>query len=373
MPHLELSRSSKHQLMLILLAIGLMIPIIVSLYVRIHRSNKPIIAVITNCAVDFWTIVGLGAQAAKKDFYADVEFRMPAFPSAAEQHRIVEDALAKGARGIAISPIDAYNQTTVFNHLIPGSVYLIAQDGDFNNESKRKCYIGTDNAKAGWRAGTLVHEALPNGAKVVIFASKIDQLNLQERRQGVIAGLAGLSEAESKSELAHRLSIRPYPICLGKYTLVSTMTDNADKEKCYANVVDTLIKHPEVNCLVGLCCHNPPAMMLGVQKQKKEGKIKIIGFDEDDLTLQGIKNGVIYGTVVQNPYLFGYQSVHILDNCIRANGALPTSMPKNVEIEKSAEITRYFVAPRVIKKANSSGLFDLDVDSFAADLKQKKG
>jgi len=349
-----------------------MIPLMVSLYVRSHQNSKPKIAVITNCAVDFWTIAGKGAKAAAKDFNADVDFRMPSFPSAAEQHRIVEDLLAKGVQGIAISPIDAADQTVVFNHIIPKDVYLIAQDGDFNKESKRKCYIGTDNIKAGWRVGKLVQEILPSGAKVVIYGSSADQLNLQQRRQGIIAGLAGLAENESKSELAYQLFRRPYPISVGKYTVIANMTDNADREKCYANVVDTLVKHPEVNCLAGLCCHNPPAMMLGVRKLIKEGKIKLIGFDEDEMTLLSIKSGNVYGTVVQNPYVFGYESVHILDHCIRNNGNLPSYMSKNIMIEQKENGPQYFVAPRVIKKADDGKLFDLDVDTFAADLKQKK-
>jgi len=344
----------------------------VSLYVRFHQNNKPKIAVITNCAVDFWTIAGKGAYAGAKAFDADVEFRMPAFPSAAEQHRIVEDSLAKGAQGIAISPIDAADQTVVFNRIIPKGVYLIAQDSDFFKESKRKCYVGTDNIKAGWRVGKLVREVLPSGAKIVIYGSSTDQLNLQQRRQGIIAGLAGLTENESKSEVAYQLLRRPYPISLGKYTVIATMTDNADREKCYANVVDTLVKHPEVNCLVGLCCHNPPAMMLGVEKLKKEGQIKLVGFDEDEMTLLNIKNGNIHGTVVQNPYVFGYESVRILDHCIKNNGKLPSDMPKNITREQNENGPQYFVAPRVIKRSNDGGLFDMDVDTFAADLKQKK-
>ena len=41
----------------------------------------------------------------------------------------------------------------------------------------------------------------------------------------------------------------------------------------------------------------------------KEGKVKIVGFDEDQQTLKGISEGVIDGTVVQQPFEFGYQSM----------------------------------------------------------------
>jgi ABC-type sugar transport system substrate-binding protein len=90
------------------------------------------------------------------------------------------------------------------------------------------------------------------------------------------------------------------------------------------------------------------------------------------MTLLNIKNGNIHGTVVQNPYVFGYESVRILDHCIKNNGKLPSDMPKNITIEQKENGPQYFVAPRVIKKTNDGGLFDMDVDSFSADLKQKK-
>ncbi len=40
--------------------------------------------------------------------------------------------------------------------------------------------------------------------------------------------------------------------------------------------------------------------------------IHIIGFDEHDETLQAIIDGEMYGTVVQNPYMYGYKSVELL-------------------------------------------------------------
>ena len=44
----------------------------------------------------------------------------------------------------------------------------------------------------------------------------------------------------------------------------------------------------------------------------KLGKVKLIGFDENDETLQGIRDGQIVGTVVQDPYNFGFEAVKIM-------------------------------------------------------------
>jgi ABC-type sugar transport system substrate-binding protein len=44
------------------------------------------------------------------------------------------------------------------------------------------------------------------------------------------------------------------------------------------------------------------------------GKIKVIGFDEDPITLGGVREGTIEGTVVQNPYEWGHQGYHHRDS-----------------------------------------------------------
>ncbi len=100
----------------------------------------------------------------------------------------------------------------------------------------------------------------------------------------------------------------------GKYTLLDTYYDNADPVKAKENVADVLTRlkdQPNV-CLIGLWAYNPPAILSAVKEAQATGKVKIVGFDEDEDTLQGIKDGHIFATVVQNPYEFGFQSVERL-------------------------------------------------------------
>src|ERR1700731_4716499 len=97
----------------------------------------------------------------------------------------------------------------------------------------------------------------------------------------------------------------------GAYTLYGTKYDNVDSSKAKDNAADMLTQmQDEKNiCLVGLWAYNPPAILSAVKAAKKEGKVHIVGFDEDELTLQGIQDGYIHGTVVQQPFEFGYQSL----------------------------------------------------------------
>ena len=215
-----------------------------------------------------------------------VEFRL-GDGTAAAQKRIVDDLLAKGVDGIAISPVDPANQTAMLDDAARQAL-VFTHDSDAPN-SKRECYVGTDNVAAGRQAGELIKEALPQGGKIALFVGKLDARNAQERLQGIKEAIAG-----------------------SKIEIIDIRTDDTDQVRAKANVAEMLVSHPDVAALVGLWSYNGPAILNAVRDAGKTGQVKIIAFDEDDETLTGVKSGAIVGTVVQQPYEFGYQSITLL-------------------------------------------------------------
>src|SRR5919202_2158411 len=148
------------------------------------------LAFVTNNASDFWTIARKGCEKADAEL-PDVtaEFKIPADGTAAEQKRIIDDLLAKGVDGIAISPVDPDNQTQLINDVAKQTL-VFTQDSDAP-QSARACYVGTDNVAAGRQAGGLIKEALPQGGKIMIFVGKTDARNAQERLQGIKEAIQG--------------------------------------------------------------------------------------------------------------------------------------------------------------------------------------
>jgi ribose transport system substrate-binding protein len=114
----------------------------------------------------------------------------------------------------------------------------------------------------------------------------MDAANARERTQGLKEAIAGT-----------------------KIEIIDIRTDGGDQAKAKANVEDTLTKYPDIDLLVGLWAYNTPQIYNAVKALGKAGSVKIVGFDEDQQTLKGIAEGVIDGTVVQQPYEFGYQSM----------------------------------------------------------------
>jgi ribose transport system substrate-binding protein len=69
------------------------------------------------------------------------------------------------------------------------------------------------------------------------------------------------------------------------------------------------VKYPDIACLVGLYSYNGPAILNAVKSAGKVGSVKIVCFDEQDETLTGVADSSIYGTIVQQPYEFGWQAI----------------------------------------------------------------
>lgn len=108
----------------------------------------------------------------------------------------------------------------------------------------------------------------------------------------------------------------------GNYIILDTRTDLTDRARAKQNVEDALISYPEIAGLVGLWAYNGPAMLSAVKDAGLEGKVQIISFDEEEDVLQGIIDGEVYGTVVQQPFEFGYHSVRILAGLARGDDSV---------------------------------------------------
>jgi len=303
-------------------------------------SAQPKVAYITNGIASFWTFAEKGANDAAEEFDADVNIQMPA-NGVEDQKRICQDLLAQGIDGIAISPIDPDNQGDLLNE-IGQHTQFITHDSDAP-ESDRLCYIGMDNYTAGRMCGQLVKEAMPEGGSVMIFVGRLGQANSRLRRQGVIDELMDREPDENRYDEPSAGEIKGE-----KYTILDTRTDGFDFGKAKAQAQDAVAKYDDLGCMVGLFAYNPPLMLDAVREAGKVGEIKIVAFDEHDQSLQGIKDKEIYGTVVQNPYKYGYESVRVLAGLARGDNSV---IPENKIL---------YIPARQIRNDN--------VDEFRAEL-----
>jgi ribose transport system substrate-binding protein len=312
-----------------LLMAGAALAIALSMTMSAGAQDKKTLAFVVNGASDFWKIAEAGVKKAQEELpNYKLELKYPEQAAAAIQQRLMDDLVAAGVAAIMVSAIDPKTSTEALDR-VGGQVPLFTTDSDAP-QSKRISYIGSSNVELGKNAGQLILKALPEGGKCVGFVGLPGADNARERIEGVKEVLKG-----------------------SKVELVDVRGDDIDQTRAKRNVEDTLAAMPDVTCMVGFYSYNTPRIYEVLKESGKLGQIKVIGFDEDAITLGGVREGTIEGTVVQNPYEWGYQGMKL--------------MAKYLEGDKSGiPADGLIIVPgQVIDKAN--------VDAFAAELKARVG
>src|ERR1044072_6226330 len=101
--------------------------------------------------------------------------------------------------------------------------------------------------------------------------------------------------------------------------VLDLMTDDADAGNARNNAYEALKKNPDIAGMVGLWSYNGPAIVQALRPEGKLGTIKIVCFDDERETLAAIKEGVIFGSVAQQPFEYGYEGVKTAEHILRGD------------------------------------------------------
>jgi ribose transport system substrate-binding protein len=288
------------------------------------------LAFVTNNASQFWKISEAGLRKYEKEAKVQVDMKMPPNGTPEDQNQILQNLASQGYDAIAVSVIAPKDQLRILNE-VAEKTNLITFDSDAP-ASKRLLYIGTNNFSAGQALGERIVKILPEGGKIAIFVGSLSTDNASQRLGGIEAAIKD-----------HKIDI------------VDKREDNTDRAKARSNVEDIINAHKDLSLVVGLWNYNGPAIAAAIEGLGKKGKIKAAVFDEDDATLDAIKNGTIEATVVQKPFQFGYLSAKWMHDLATKNADTKKALPANGIIDTGVT---------VIDKSN--------VDSFKGELAELK-
>jgi ribose transport system substrate-binding protein len=292
-------------------------------------QEKKQLAFVVNGASDFWKLAEAGVKKAQGELpNYELSLKYPEQAAAAIQQRLMDDLVAAGVDAIMVSAVDPKTSTEALNR-VGAQVPLFTTDSDAP-DTNRIAYIGSSNTDAGKQAGEIALKALPNGAKCMGFVGLPGADNARERIEGMKEAIKG-----------------------SKIELVDVRGDDIDQTRAKRNVEDTLAANPDINCMVGFYSYNPPRIYEVLKEAGKLGQITVIAFDEDPITLGAVREGSFAGTVVQQPFEWGYQGMHLMAKYLEGDKSV---VPENKLI---------IVPTKIIDKGN--------VDAFEAELKANIG
>jgi ribose transport system substrate-binding protein len=286
-------------------------------------------AFVTNNSADFWNIAEKGLRKAEKELGVNVDVYRPLKGEVADQQRFLEDIIVKGYDGAAVSPISPDALTGTFER-VAAKMPLVCDDSDAPN-SKRSAYVGTNNVEAGRAAGKAALDALKAAGitrgKVGLFVGRIDARNAVERKQGI------------DETLGKTPGIEILPVFL----------DHSDRALAKKNVEDALARYPDLVLAIGIWSYNGPCMAGAVRASTRPTKPIVIAFDEDEETLQAIKDSVITASVVQKPFEIGYQVAKALKD-LKDGKPVPAALDTGILLVNEANLDTFWTELRDLKK-----------------------
>ena len=180
---------------------------------------------------------------------------------------LIEDMVAQGVKGIAITPIDP-SVSKALDKAIAKGIKIVLMDNDIPGWEGRSALATTNNLEAGKIAGAHLKTLLKDGDKIGILDGKPDVAPLNDRVQGMLQGLGGL-----------------------KVDIVGRGRTACEPDKGQQIAEDILTAHPDVKAIYSAC--GPPAASAAtaIKNAKLDHKVILVGFDfccgEEDAIAKG--------------------------------------------------------------------------------------
>ncbi len=251
-------------------------------------DGKMRIAVISKgYQLDFWRTVESGVQKAAKEFGVTAYFIGPERETEiSKQISMVENAINKKVSAIALAALDAKALVPVSKKAVSAGIPLVTFDSSIGDKLSQS-FIATDNVEGGRIAARELIKLIGKSGKII-----------------VIAHGAGTSTAIDREKGALEI-FKKYP----KIKLLNTQYADSDISKALRIAQDVMAANPDLKGIFTTNEGSSLGVARALEEKKMKGKIALVGYDSSEDQVRYIKNGVMNGTVVQDPFNMGYITI----------------------------------------------------------------
>lgn len=232
----------------------------------------------------YWADVEKGVVKAGEEIGCKAIFSGPTQADTNQQISLIENYMATGLDGLAISANDPTALIPLIRKSLDAGIPTIMFDADSPN-SDRLMYIGTDNIVGGKMLGAEVIKRLNGEGKVQLITAGLAALNLNQRMDGMRDAAKGT-----------------------KIQLLGPEAHQENLDVAYNIVENVVTANPDLKAIYMTSGVHVAAKALK-DMGKKPGEIMLFGFDVFDPQPQLIREGWITAVVSQRPMLMGELSV----------------------------------------------------------------
>ncbi len=258
------------------------------------QAQQPTIPIIVKDTTSFyWQIVLAGARQAGKDLHVTVpELGATSEADVNGQISILENAVSEKPAAIVIAPTQAASLGKPIDEAAK-SVKIIGIDSSADSKAFTS-FLTTDNVQGG-RAGADAMAAgimAKNGGKA-------------EGDVALITSLAGAGSLEARAKGFKEELAAKYP----GLKLVADKVADGQATTGLNIMTDLITANPNLKGVFASNLIMAQGAGQAVAENKMQGKISLVGFDNDDKLVKLLSDGVIYALIVQDPYRMGYDGI----------------------------------------------------------------
>lgn len=231
----------------------------------------------------------LGMELAAKFLGVKTETVGPAEWDVDGMVRALEESIGRNPAGIAVIAMDPALDPAI-QKAIDAGIPVVAVDADAPN-SVRLAFVGTGNYAVGVQGGQKVADLIGGSGKVAILTMP-NQTNHSERMQGYLDVFEDFPGIE----------------------VVQIADTEGDAVLAASAAAAILLVHPDLDALVCTDASGGNGAATAIREAGLEGRVKVVSMDRGAETLQGIKDGIIDATIVQQTAIMGYYAVVLMHN-----------------------------------------------------------
>lgn len=202
----------------------------------------------------------------------------------------LDQVITMNPAGIAVTAMDPDAYIDPINRSVDAGIPTVTFDSD-SPGSKRAAFLGTGNYAAGAEAARQVGALYDGAAARVGVVTLLGQANVNDRVLGFRETLAA-----------------EFP----KIQLVDVVDAGSDETSASTSAANLIKANPDLDLIFTTGVSSQVGTLTAIEEAGKTGTIKLVTFDDDQVTLENIKSGKVELSIAQGPYHMGYWSMMML-------------------------------------------------------------
>jgi ribose transport system substrate-binding protein len=273
-----------------------------------------------NSVDPFWKEVQRGVSDAAAEFNVVAEFCAPRFNNPEEELRYLDMAILANVDGIITHASSDTRSTELINQAYSKRIPVVTVEND-NHNSNRHTFVGTNSFVLGKEAAKLMIEATGGTASIAIIVS-------------------GDYEPDSTS---HNIKINGFLSALKEFPemrVVNVYTSKMGTLSAEEITQAIVLNQSEIDAILTFNSVDTLGAAQAIVSHNKVGQITVVGYGDMENILHYIKMGIIYGTVMSDPYAMGFESLKALVDLKKMNNA-STFIDTGVKITTRDNLEEY--------------------------------